>query len=162
MSELISVRRARPTDLPTLLALGRAMHAESPRYRHLAFDEGKTARLIGFLIDRPAAGVLFVAESVGQIVGLFGGAIGEHMYTHGRFANDLAIYVCPSHRGGVTMGRLLQAFEAWAVDAGADEILLGVSTEVHAEQTAGMFERKGYARSCISLRKTITRGEAHV
>jgi GNAT superfamily N-acetyltransferase len=70
-------------------------------------------------------------------------------------ACELAVYVTPEHRGRTGM-RLIKAFEAWAWDRGADEITLGISTEVDPERTAALYARLGYRRSGIT---TIKRRE---
>lgn len=146
------VRHATAEDIPALIALGRAMHAESPRFSRLPYSPERTANTINFLI---AHGVVLIAERGGQAVGMMGGMVAPQPFLDSLHGVELAVYVSPEHRGRTGM-RLIKSFEAWAFDRGADEISLGISTEVDAERTAQLYERLGYRRSGIT---TIKRRE---
>jgi hypothetical protein len=50
---------------------------------------------------------------------------------------------------------MIKLFEQRAKDLGAKEISLGISTEIHAERTANLYEKLGYKRSGISTIKRI-------
>lgn len=146
------IRQATMTDVPALIELGAMMHAESPRYRHLTFRADKLAGLSHSLVDD---GILLLAVDHGRPVGMAVGFVMEQFFTDSRLAADLAIYVIPAHRGGPWFLRLVKAFERRALDLGADEISLGVSTEVDTERTAGLYERLGYRRSAIGMVKYV-------
>lgn len=146
------VRYATEADIPALIELGRAMHAESPRFAVHQYSPAKTAATIQFLI---AHGVVLVAEKAGEPVGMMGGMVAPQPFLDSMQGVELAVYVAPAHRGRTGM-RLIRAFEAWAFDRGADEITLGISTEVDIERTAALYERLGYRRSGIT---TIKRRE---
>lgn len=148
---MASVRSGAFDDIPALLALSRAMHAESPRFRGLPFDEVKVLTLLDALVR---SGGVHIAENEGRLVGMVCGFVTEHFFGPVKIASDFALYVTPAHRGASVASRLVKAFETWARSMGADEITLGVSTEVHAERTAQLYERLGYARSGIVLRKS--------
>ncbi len=147
----MQIRPAQPHDLVQLLEMGRLMHAESPRFRPVPFSTEKAQQLIEQLISRGGA---FVAEVDGALVGMFGGVVFEHFFSTTKMAADVVLYVTPEYRGGSLAARLVHAFERWAIEAGADELVLGVSTGIEAERTAGLYERLGYERSGISLLKT--------
>lgn len=145
---MASVRTATEADIPALIAMGRKMHAESPRFKSLAFSAEKCEALIRRLLDplpQPPGTVLVAVEGP-QVVGMMGGFVVEHFFSHDRYASDLVVYVAPGHRGGSAFVRLVFAFEDWAASRGACEIVLGVSTELNPEATVAMYERLGYAR----------------
>lgn len=142
------VRRATAADTPALIELGRAMHAESPRYRDMPFSETRLQALAarlhssGTLLVEEAA--LFIAEADGKPVGMAIVFIDEPLLSDAKFATDLVVYLKPEHRGGRLFLKLVRAFEAWAIQQGARQIVLGVSTGVHSEQTVNAYRRLGY------------------
>lgn len=143
---MAKVRLATEDDIPALVQLGAAMHAESPRYNRFAFDAEKTQGFIRNLVVSPV-GFAAVAEEAGALVGMLGGIAIEHFFGHDLTAVDVAVYVAPAHRGGSIALRLVQEFEHWAQSVGAREALLGVSTEVQPERTSKLYTRLGYRLS---------------
>lgn len=144
------VRHATRDDIPALIELGRAMHAESPRFSRQPYSPTKTTGTIEFLL---ANGAVFVVVKGGRPVGMMGGMVAPGWFTEECSAVELAVYVTPEHRGGRTGMRLIRAFEAWAFEHGAGEITLGVTTEVDTERTAALYERLGYRRSGVTTVK---------
>jgi GNAT superfamily N-acetyltransferase len=138
-------------DMPALLAMCAAMHAESPRFNTLVYSEEKMYNLIEQLINSPNLGGVLVAEQEGQLVGMFGYVIVAQFFGPDTMATDIGMYVKPEFRGGGAFVKLVIAFENAAKDV--TEFMLGVSTGIHSEKTAGMLERLGYDRIGISLRK---------
>lgn len=144
---MTSVRTATVDDVTDLVALGRMMHRESPRFSRFAFVAGKVEALIRSMIASPHM-VVFVAEESGfGVIGMFGGIVGEHFFTTDRFATDVAVFVVPQFRGTSAFPRLLQAFESWATEQGVLEIAPGISTEVSPERTLALYEQKGFRLS---------------
>lgn len=146
------VRTAREDDIDTLLAMGRAMHEESPRYAGKVFVEAKARGLIGRLLR---TGGVFVAELGGLTIGMAGTYCVEHIFGFEKFAGDFVLYVLPEYRGSSAAKRLVRAIEAWAKEQGATEVLLGISTGVETERTAKLYEHLGYRESGRSLIKHV-------
>lgn len=146
------IRTARESDVDDLLAMGRAMYSESPRYSDLPFSETKARALIANLL--PTGGI-FVAEINGMVVGMLAGYCVEHFFGPGKYAGDLVVYVLPDFRGSSCAVRLVRALEQWAEEQGAKEILLGVSTEVETERTTTLYKHLGYRASGCSLIKHV-------
>lgn len=145
---MTNVRTATLDDVSALVSLGRVMHRESPRFSRFPFSAEKVEALVRGMIGNPAGAVIFVAEERDQgIVGMFGGIVAEHYFTTSKFATDVAVFVSQAYRGGSAFPRMLQAFEAWAVDRGAFEIAPGISTEVSPERTLALYQKKGYRLS---------------
>lgn len=138
---MASVRTADAGDVAGVVALARAMHAESPVYRVRPFDPHKTAAT--FLGALPAGGA-FVAESGGRIVGLMVGYLAEDFFGSAVIAGEYALYVLPEARGGTSAVRLLEAFEAWARRAGAVGGFLGVTAGIDDERVAALYMKLGY------------------
>ncbi|KPU94699.1 hypothetical protein APR50_10475 [Variovorax paradoxus] len=144
------VREATEADLAVMIEMGRALHAESPRYSGMAFSPRKLTevfhQLHGTLLV--PAGCAFVAESEGYIVGMTVGTIASRWFSEERYLTDLTLYVRPEVRASLLGGRafraLVMALEQWGAEQGVSGPVLGVSTEIHAEQTVRAYERMGY------------------
>lgn len=137
------IRPATAADIPAMLALGEAMHAES-RYSALAWCTPKVCGLLDMLLESDK-GLVLVAERDGVVVGGFLGFIDEHFFSRETVATDLALFIEPSRRGGVAAARLLKAYVVWATEQGAAQITVGITTGVHVEQTARLFQGCGFA-----------------
>lgn len=143
---MATIRHATKADLPALIEMGQALHAESPRYAHMAFKPEKLRKLFqhlqGTLLAQP--GCCLVAEEAGYVVGMTVGIIAERWFSDDLYLTDLTMYVRPDHRSGATFLRLVRALERWGRDEGLADIVLGVSTEIHAKETARAYEAMGY------------------
>ena len=64
----MSIRTATLEDVPRLVELGAALHAESPRWSRIPFSPARAAETLTGLILH-ADGVVYVAERGGQIIG---------------------------------------------------------------------------------------------
>lgn len=156
----VSVRPATVADIPEMVAMGRALHDESPRYARLGFDQEKVEQLIrsmvvGTLVTDPTGGAL-VAEKGGKLVGMIGGFIASPFFSRDKFASDYTFYVRPEQRRrGRAAIALMRAFEAWAAEQGAVDILPGISTMIDAESTVSFYEKLGYERYGYAMIKRI-------
>jgi GNAT superfamily N-acetyltransferase len=142
----MNIRHATAEDLDALIAMGQALHDESPRYQHMAYSPRKLRTLFGQLTGSilTPAGCVFVAERNGEVVGMTVGLIADRWFSEERFLTDLTLYVKPEHRRGTTFMRLVRALEQWAAAEGIADLALGVSTEIHAARTVEAYESMGY------------------
>lgn len=144
------VRLATVEDVPTLIALGRRMHEESPRFARFPFIEEKVRELCARVIAGPGA-IALVAEEGETIVGMVAAIAVEHWFSTALLASDLVVYVRPESRGGRAFFALMRHLRLWADAIGCAELQVGVSTEVHAEASAAMLERLGFRRSMYGM-----------
>lgn len=147
----VSVRPATEADISILIAMGRALHAESPRYARLSFSADKVENLIRHMITSTlvtrAPGGAFVAEKGGIIIGMLGAFIHSPFFSDDKLASDYTFYIVPEHRRrGRAAIALIRAFEQWAFDNGALDIIPGISTMIDAESTAHFYNKLGYER----------------
>lgn len=121
------IRAAHLGDLPDLVKMAGAMHAESV-YRDLPFLPVKVmVEFLGWMND--ADGCFFVhVGSDGCVSGFIAGCVAEHFFSNARAAWDRIFYVQPDRRGGIVAHRLYEAFRAWARDRGALDVWPAVST----------------------------------
>jgi GNAT superfamily N-acetyltransferase len=136
------IRVATVHDLPALVSLGAFLHDESPRFRQRSFDPVKCGEHLKMLID--GAGVVFVADHHGVVVGAFAGGIAVDWYGHHKTAFDYSIMVHPTHRQGILAVRLLTAFKVWAKEMGADCVQCGITTGIKPQETARLYQALGF------------------
>lgn len=158
---MAEVRRATAADGPALVALGRAMAAESPRYCRTNFDEAKCLQTFHALLEAPV-GIVLVAEDHTGLVGMMAGFALENFFGRAINASELVLYVTPALRGSRVALRLVKAFEQWAGEMGAETVEVGVSTEVHVERTVEFYQRLGFEPTGVRLLKRVacTKGSA--
>ncbi|HET7663892.1 MAG TPA: GNAT family N-acetyltransferase [Rhodanobacteraceae bacterium] len=141
------IREAAHADIGTLLLLAEAMHAES-KWRRMHFDLDKTAALFRHLIDHPT-GCVLVAERDGEVIGGMAGWCDEHFFSRDKFAGEFGVFVKPTRRGGLAAAGLLKAFHEWAKSQGAAFIEVGITTGVHVERSAKLYEALGFQRAGV-------------
>jgi GNAT superfamily N-acetyltransferase len=149
---VLKVRPAQAKDIEQVNVMVAAMSNESPRYSRYPVNPSKVRNLVTYFCDGPEGGG-FVAEFNGEIVGMIAGMVVESRTHDYKFAADVGVYVTPEHRGSSAALRLIRMWEAWAFAQGADEVNLGISTDVNAEQTVHIYGRLGYKMSGRSMVK---------
>ena len=138
----MSIRGAIIEDLPDVMILADMMFHESRYSEVMDFDADKVAGLLTSLIAG-RDGVLLVAEIGGEVVGLAAGWIAEATFSRALIFGEFGIYVHPEHRGGMTGPRLVKAWRDWGHKAGAVEGVAGITTGVHNDTTARLYEACG-------------------
>ena len=151
------MRMALHDDVPALLPLCEAMHAEAPRYRNIPFDLRRTENYLHSLIEAPAmGGILLATRARVTTIGMFAFRVMEYPFSYEKFAADAGIYLLPECRGSLLFGRMVAAFEHMARAKGARDCNIDLTCGVHSEQTAAALERVfGYARSAVGLTKEL-------
>ena len=142
------IRPAKLEDMPELLKLAMEMHLES-RFGGERFSADKVAALLAKLIN--GAGVVFVAEQNGDIVGGFAGGITERWFSDTKVAFDYGLFVRPGSRHGIIAMKLVSAFVRWANAFGVSTIECGIVSGVNVEGTARMYEAIGFNRVGVLL-----------
>lgn len=140
------IRPPRWDDLPTLLALGRRLHAES-WYAHIAYSENRVAVFFCDQILKRDGYFCRVAVRGGMIVGVVAGTKSQYWFSEQFGAFDRFLYVVPEFRGTTLAFRLWKEFRAWGQAIGAVELSNGVGTAI-AEGRADKFFR-GVGMTCV-------------
>jgi GNAT superfamily N-acetyltransferase len=143
------IRPATYDDLDMLLLIAKAMQEESPRFSRMTFSQRKMLQLFINLIDSEN-GLVLVAEVEGEIVGGFAGMVIEHFFTDDLVANDIGLFLIPNARGGTLAARLIKQYIAWAKTK-TEFIQLGISTGVHMEKTAELYQALGLQQCSIGF-----------
>lgn len=151
----MKVRSLRAADIGAALALGEAMHAESPTWRERPFSPTKLRAFASQALGEPDWAVFMAWNQHDHPIGLMAGFVTEDWFGPGKFAADLALYVVPESRGSTAAIRLIFAFEGWAEQRGASEIRVGVSTGIRLEQADGFYRKAGFTPNGVMLRKRL-------
>lgn len=146
----MGIRVATLDDVPRILELGELLHRESPRWSRLSFNREKAGRTISALITG-AAGVVFLAETDGVVMGGIAGMAEAHWSSDDVLAHEVSFFMAPEARGNMVATRLICALRAWAELRGAIWLQAGTSTGLDPERTAGLYERLGFSRCIIGL-----------
>lgn len=140
------IRSARSEDIPSLLQLGRRMHAESS-YRDLVFSERHLSGYLAMVLDTPSRYCILVAEDSERLTGFLAGYLEPFIFGPEMVAHDTAFFVEPAKRGSTTAKRLIETFRAWARSHGARELCLGISSGISTDRIGRFYERLGLSRT---------------
>jgi len=137
------LRPAEVTDVDTMIALGRRMHAESPRFSLMNFDSDKVRALMVNAIADDRYFLMIAENDERDLIGGFVGFMAQHWFSTDQTAHDIALFVDPDRRGSIVAARLVKSFIDWARGRGAKQINLGISTGVMVEKTAQLYRSLG-------------------
>ena len=142
-ARLMLVRRASPDDLPIILPLARAFHAESPANRDFPFNDAKVRALIENACFDPNWCAL-IATDGDELIGFALFFAGEMYFSDAREAADLAFYVASERRGGRAALLLLDAVIKWGKIAQVARINIAPNTGINHEVAGRFFEKFGF------------------
>lgn len=144
------IRAATLDDLPRLVMLGAAMHAEST-YRDQPFVAEKVANLLGALIN--GAGVVFVSTRDDVVMGGMAGGVATNWFNDEQVAFEYGLFMSPAARHGMSALKLVSAFDKWLQLKGVKRSRVGITTGVNVDGTAALYRSLGYVDSGVFLTK---------
>lgn len=150
------IRPATIGDMSVLLAMGHAMHAESPRWSRLKYSETQVETMLIGLIES-TNGLVLVAEQDGQIIGAIAAEVRRAWCATDLVADEISFYMLPEYRGSLASARLVNSFKEWARLQGAVWAYAGASTGVADERVAQLYEAFGFTRCAIGLEACFDR-----
>jgi GNAT superfamily N-acetyltransferase len=136
------IRRATSKDTDELLALLRAMHAESI-FRSIRIDPNRLKSFIAFCIDQPTHVCIVYENASGKIDGTMLGYVQPYFFSNELGAWDIALYVRPECRGSMIAFRLWREFKAWATTLRARVLWLGTSAGIAPARTRKFYTGLG-------------------
>lgn len=123
--------------MPELLAMARELVAEG-RFAPFGFIESRVRETFEPLID--GAGVIFVAEEAGRIVGGMACGISRDWFSEVPLTFEYGLYTRAGHRGGMAGARMIAAYLTWASAlAPVVNINAGVTSGIHQERTIALY-----------------------
>lgn len=151
------IRPGRFDDIRRLLELGEMLHAESC-FADQPFDRLKVADHLASLVVGANGGVLFVAERDGEVIGGMAGAFTEQWFNRERVVFDYSLFIEPAKRHGITAVRLIRALVEWAKIKGASHISIGITTGIHVESTARLYQSQGFEPAGVLFKMEVHDG----
>ena len=134
------MRRATKEDVPRLLELGRAMHAES-RFREFKFDGDKVTRFLSAMMGNSSMILLVDGEPVhGMLIAY----VQPFWWGSDLESFDLVLYVTPEARGKSSAIRLVNEYKRIARKMGVSDPRISTGTGIETERTGKLFERLGF------------------
>jgi GNAT superfamily N-acetyltransferase len=147
------IRRATLADVPAIVELAAAMHAESPHHQAMNLNAAKVAHALSLMLARPLTALLLVIDTGGVIDGGAIAHIESPWFSDDLIAQEVAMYVTPAKRGGLGAARLVAHMDAWARAMGARLLLAGCTTGITAERTIALYEHLGFARVAVGVER---------
>lgn len=136
------VRRGTIEDIDALVDMGGRFFAFTAFSGFIPFDPDAVRTALIALLD---GGVVFVAEREQQIVGgIVGMASSVWFNQNARTATELGWWVDEQYRHTSAGIKLYRAFEAWAVEQGADAIVMSDLVIRDVAPAENLFKKLGF------------------
>lgn len=148
----VEYRPVEVRDIPLVVDIMAAMHAESTVYRKFDFDRDEVAEILEAVLGagttqrvfRQAAFVHGPGEQV-TIGGMILAEVVDDVWTSARITSDHGVYVRPEHRGGRMAMILMDQYITWARQ-NADIVRVAVVAGINDEQAGKFMEHAGLQR----------------
>lgn len=143
-------------QIEELMALGRAMYAEST-LTHLPLDEERARQtLLGAINDEKGLYCMLIARSSdGEPAGWLFGTITRPWFTQELVAHDHAFFVAPEFRGSRAALLLLSGFRRWAEKRGARALNISQRVGVEMERFESFMRRMGFEPRGMNFSTTL-------
>lgn len=140
----MSIRKAKPDDIATILNYFRSFHPESV-FKHLTLDEEKFAGTMRQIIqDTSGTYCFFVSDGEnGTVHGVMVGQIDSYYFSNDPIAKMIFYWVHPEHRNNPDSIKLMMAFRQWAENRQAKEMMIGVTSGESIGLTDRMLKKMG-------------------
>ncbi|WP_050465100.1 GNAT family N-acetyltransferase [Herbaspirillum autotrophicum] len=135
------IRAATHADVERVVDLGQILHASSD-FAPISYDRDKVSSLMHSLIN--GAGVLFVAEREGVVIGGIAGAITTYWFSEEFVGFDYSFFLEPTQRNGFTALKLINAFKIWCKGRGATRLKMGITTGLNVEKISRFYLLAGF------------------
>lgn len=148
------IRDASLHDVPEIARLGELFHAEAGWADVCDYSREDTEKTLAHMVESDD-GILLVAESDGEIVGMCGGLAHPVYFNHShKSGQELFWWMKPGLRDGT--GRLLlETMEARARAIGCSSWAMIALDKVQPELTGRIYKRRGYRASEHSYIKRL-------
>jgi hypothetical protein len=142
MTRVVSVRIATPDDTVQIGQMLRPFMSQHPLLAGVEVSDEQLHNVIGNLLEY---GVIIVSEQAdGSLTGLLAGCLTPlWIAPHKHVAVELAWWMQPEHRRGMTAARMVRAFEHWAEEHGAAHVAMS-SIPSLGDRPSKLIELLGY------------------
>ena len=130
--------------LGDILRLGMAMQEEGD-FSSVPFDiETAANAIVRMVVDNPNGFGVLAYNDKDEAVGMLAGSVTPYFFSKGSVASDFVWYVLPKYRGSRTALKMLNMFTDWSRKQGASELYMGVTTNIAAERTGKLLQKRGF------------------
>lgn len=136
------IRQATKDDILDILVVCKQFARETKQ--PAKFDAKHFANSLGNLISLDHGLVLLSIED-DEVVGILIAVASQFVFSPQMVATEMGWYVLPEYRDYRRGVKLVQAFEAWAKEIGAD--FIAMSDIVQTQDLSKLYERQGYKLS---------------
>lgn len=151
----VCVRPAEPDDLPALMRMTQDFHAASPCASYVPFCPASMADTLHRLAVNDES-CLLVGEVGGEVLGVIAGVASPHYVNAAHTTTqELFWWVDPAARHTRVGLRLLQAFEDWAKQVGANTLFMASTATLTPDKLARFYQRKGYGAVDVNYAKNL-------
>ena len=147
----MKIERALEGEFWRVEELAPSIHAET-RYADTPLDVDKLKLWYDSQFNYDGVVVFFALED-NKTVGIGAFMCHPHYWCDVMIASDLMVYVIPERRGSTAAYRLIKAYEKWAVEFGASEITLGISSGINVERTSKFYQTLGFECEAVMFKK---------
>jgi GNAT superfamily N-acetyltransferase len=138
------IREAEPNDLSALLDMGREFFEVSGNGAFTTFDEPSLIATLIALMSGVSGGVLLVAETAGQVVGMAACVVFPFYANMETLIGQEVFWFCkPDYRKGIG-GEILDELEAAAKRKGAKVFISANLSGEHDAAFERLYRRRGY------------------
>jgi len=144
-------------DVERMISLGRKMHAESPVYRNMEYDENRLRGYGRMALDNPEEWGMFFVDKEGETVAMVAVFVAPKYFSgRRREASDMFLYAERGRRGGIAAMRCMRAVEKWAKENNVKAINMSVSAGIDDERAVRFYEGIGYNQSAVTMTKEVS------
>jgi GNAT superfamily N-acetyltransferase len=144
---VIEIRPPRDADeIARMVVIADYMHGLT-NFASVRFDQEKVYHQIEVMVADPSKWYCKAAVKDGVIIGGMLGFVSEAYYSQDKIAFEMTVMVLPEHRGSRSAWLLIKDFTAWAEQAGAKQIRVGVGTGPQGYGASRIYGKLGYETS---------------
>lgn len=138
------IREATLADMSDLLELFYTYYKEG-NMKWAEWSDGKTRQsILHGVADEEK--LLLVAEKGDKIVGALYGELVYPAFSYTPVFDARILYILPEYRGGTLGVQLIKKAKYMSKEAGIPAVNIGVTSEIHTERTAKLYEKLGFNR----------------
>jgi len=145
------IRPAKASDLVVVAEMGREFYSEG-RIPGTIVPDVFVANWRSYL--SAGCGRIFLAEENEEIVGFLGALLYPDVNDGDLIGTELFWFVEKEHRGRCGM-RLFDAFEKWAIEAGAKRLIMSHLSTLAPDKLKKIYKRLGYRKADVSYVKEV-------
>ena len=144
-------------DVERMIALGRKMHAESPVFCRMEYEEERLRAYGRMALENPQDWGVFYVDDNGETIAMVSVFVTpKYFSSKNREANDMFLYARPDRRGGLAAARCMRAVEAWAKENDVSAINMAVSAGIDDDRAVRFYEGMGYRQSAVTMTKEVS------